>query len=95
MIRATNLIGSLIQLWLQQAAGKNDDPILNSSSEVSLNMKGTRQKGLQNILRSDVDIVLAIVYCYYCLRAEQSDHHPKHPQSGQLLAAPDRSKNHC
>ena len=33
----------------------------------------TRQKGLQYILRSDVDIVLANVYCY-CLRAEQSDH---------------------
>ena len=36
----------------------------------------TRQKGLQNILQSDVDIVLACV-CY-CLRAEQSDH--QHPQ---------------
>ena len=37
----------------------------------------TRQKGSQNILRSDVDIVVASVYCY-CLRAEQSDH--QHPQ---------------
>ena len=30
----------------------------------------TRQKGLQNILRSDVDIALAGVYCC-CLREEQ------------------------
>ena len=37
----------------------------------------TRQKGLQDILRSDVDIVLARVYCY-CFLAEQSDH--QHPQ---------------
>ena len=48
--------------------------IITREGIFELEVKGTRQKGLQNILRSDVDIVLASVYCY-CLRAEQSDHH--------------------
>ena len=42
------------------------------SAKYKLTGNKTRQKGLQNILRSYVEIVLASVYCY-CLRAEQSD----------------------
>ena len=44
-----------------------------------------RQKGLQNILRSNVDIALASVYLLLLLATNSN--------SGHLLTAPDRSKN--